>query len=179
MVTAFLQKNLLITGLPGVGKTTLTMGLVEALKPFHPVGFYTREIRRGGQRLGFELAGLDGRQSLLARVDGKGPFRVGKYGVDVEGFENFLEAIPFFAPSSRLIIVDEIGKMECFSQRFRRLMKEILDSEKRVIATIALRGTGFIEEIKARKDVTILEISNEDRDRLSSEILEGMTVGLR
>ncbi len=178
-MTASLQKNLFIAGLPGTGKTTLIVGLAEALKPSHPAGFYTREIREGGQRLGFELVGLDGRQSLLAHVDIKGPFRVGKYGVDLGGFESFLEAIPFFAPLSRFIIVDEIGKMECLSQRFRRLMKEILDSDKRLIATIALRGTGFIEETKARKDVRILEISKENRDRLSSEILKEITTGFR
>lgn len=175
----FLQKNLLITGPPGTGKTTLIIGLAKALKPLQPVGFYTREIRKGGQRLGFELVGLDGKQGLLARVDIKSPFRVGKYGVDLEGFESFLEAIPFFAPSVQLIVVDEIGKMECLSQKFRRLLKEVLDSEKRVIATIALKGTGFIEEVKARKDVKIFEIYEENRDRLLSEILEEIPVALR
>ena len=42
------KKNLLITGLPGVGKTTLVKKLSEALKSLYPVGFYTEEIRERG-----------------------------------------------------------------------------------------------------------------------------------
>ena len=173
------RKNLLITGLPGVGKTTLIRQLAEALEPFRPAGFYTREIRKGGERMGFEIVSLDGRQGLLSHVDIRSSFRVGKYGVDVDGFESFLEALPFLGPAIRLIIVDEIGKMECLSERFRRLLGEVLDSEKLVIATVALKGTGFIEQVKVRKDVKIFELSAKNRNRLFTEVLEEVTVGLR
>jgi len=37
-------KNILITGLPGIGKTTLIKRLSEAFSPFSPIGFYTAEI---------------------------------------------------------------------------------------------------------------------------------------
>lgn len=40
-----MKKNVLFTGLPGVGKTTLMKKLIEALNLFNPVGFYTEEIR--------------------------------------------------------------------------------------------------------------------------------------
>jgi adenylate kinase len=43
-----LRKNLLITGLPGVGKTTLIRGLAQELRDLNPVGFFTTEIREGG-----------------------------------------------------------------------------------------------------------------------------------
>ncbi len=56
------KKNLLVTGLPGVGKTTLIKKLSEALKDFHPVGFYTEEIRERGERKGFELISLEGKK---------------------------------------------------------------------------------------------------------------------
>ncbi len=174
----FISKNFLITGLPGVGKTTLIKKLSEELKPFHPVGFYTAEIRKGGQRLGFELISLDGNKSLLSHVEIKSPYRIGKYRVDVRGFERFLESISFFDPPNRLIILDEIGKMECLSDRFKRFLTEALDSEKWVIATIALKGTGLIEEVKQRKDVKIFEISLENRDHLPKEIAKQMTANL-
>jgi nucleoside-triphosphatase len=169
---ALIRKNFLITGVPGVGKTTLIRNLAEELKPFCPVGFYTAEMREGGHRVGFELISLDGRRGLLAQVESKGSFRVGKYGVNVKGFENFLDTIPFFDPVKRLIIIDEIGKMECLSQKFRGLLKELLDSEKGVVATIAMKGAGLIEEVKGRKDVKIFGISERNRDRLLSEILK-------
>jgi len=88
-----IKKNILITGLPGVGKTTLIKKLSEELKHLHPAGFYTEEIREEGQRKGFELISLDGKRGLLSHKDIKSPYRVGQYKVDIEGFENFLDSL--------------------------------------------------------------------------------------
>lgn len=166
-----IKKNILITGLPGIGKTTLIKKLSEELKHLHPVGFYTEEIREKGQRKGFELVSLDGKRGLLSHKDIKSPCRVGQYRVDIEGFENFLNAIPFFDPSPRLIIIDEIGKMECLSDRFKNLLKKMFDSEKFVIATIALKGGGLIREIKEGQDIKLFQMTRDNRDSLLLEIL--------
>jgi nucleoside-triphosphatase len=172
-----IKKNILITGLPGIGKTTLVRELSAKLKPLHPVGFYTEEIREAGQRKGFELVSLDGKKGLLSHKDMKSPYRVGQYKVDIEGFENFLNSIPLFAPSTRLIIIDEIGKMECLSDRFKNLLKKIFDSEKFVIATIALKGDGLIREIKERQDIKLYEMTRHNRESLLLEILEHIQMG--
>ena len=164
------KKNLLITGLPGVGKTTLIKKLSEALQSFHPVGFYTQEIREGGVRKGFELMSLEGKSKLFSHKEIRSPHKVGQYKVDIKGFEDFLGSISFLDPFTRLIIIDEIGKMECLSLRFQKLLKEILDSEKWVIATIALKGSGLIPEVKERKDVKLFEITIKNRDSLLKEI---------
>jgi nucleoside-triphosphatase len=166
------KKNLLITGLPGVGKTTLMRRLYEALKNFHPVGFYTAEIREGGMRKGFELVNFEGKRGILSHVSIKSRDRVGRYKVDVSGFEDFLDRISFFDPSSRMVMVDEIGKMECLSDKFERILKEVLDSEKKVIATIALKGSGLIARVKKRQDVKLFEMTQSNRDVLVSEILK-------
>ncbi len=165
------EKNLLIIGLPGVGKTTLIKKLYEALKDFRPVGFYTEEMREGGERKGFELVNLEGKRGVLSHVDIRSPYRVGRYKVDISGFEDFLDGISFFDPSSGLIMIDEIGKMECLSNKFEKILIEILDSEKWVIATIALKGSGLITEVKQRQDVKLFEITRNNRDSLLSEIL--------
>ncbi len=165
------KKNLLITGLPGVGKTTLIRKVYEALKDLHPVGFYTTEIREEGMRKGFELVNLEGKRGILSHVDVKSPYQVGRYKVDVRGFEDFLDGISFFDPSSDRIMVDEIGRMECLSTKFDRIMKEVLGSEKWVIATVALKGSGLITEVKQRRDVKLFEITQRNRDVLLSEIL--------
>jgi len=165
------KKNILLTGLPGVGKTTFIKKLSEKLSSIKPVGFYTEEIRERGMRKGFDLISLEGRRGLLSHVEIESPHRVGKYRVDVKGFEDFLESIAFFAPATSLIIIDEIGKMECLSPKFRRLIKEILDSEKMLIATVAFKGGGLIEEIKKRNDVRLFEITQKNRDSLLTEIL--------
>ena len=166
------RKHILITGLPGVGKTTLIKKVSEQLRDLHSVGFYTAEIRERGVREGFELVSFNGRRGLLSHTDIEGPHRVGKYGVDIKGFEDFLDSISFLNPSINLIIIDEIGKMECLSHKFRLLIKKILDSEKRLIATIALKGSGVIEEIKKRDDIRLIEITHSNRESLVSEVLK-------
>ncbi len=165
-------KNILITGLPGVGKTTIVKRLAEKVQDLHPAGFYTLEIRVKGHRQGFELVSLDGKREALSHVNFRSPHRVGKYKVDVGRFEDFLASISFRDPFVGLIIIDEIGKMECFSEKFRRLLIELLDSEKWVIATIALQGTGLIDEVKRRDDVKIYEVTEKNRDSIVSLILD-------
>ena len=117
------------------------------------------------------MRSMSGEDGLLAHVDITSPYRVGKYKVDVRRFEAFLEAIPFLERSVSLIIIDEIGKMECFSDRFRRLVRQVLDSDKVVLATIALKGEGFIESIKKREDVLLVELVESRREALVKEIL--------
>lgn len=165
------KKNILLTGLPGIGKTTLIKKLSEKLSHLRPVGFYTEEIREGGVRKGFGLISLDGKIGLLSHMEINSPYMVGKYRVDVKGFEDFLGDISFLNPETRLIIIDEIGKMECFSQKFKRMIKDILSSEKMLIATIALKGGGLIEEIKKRDDIKLFEMTENNRGSLLSEIL--------
>jgi nucleoside-triphosphatase len=169
-----MKKNILVTGLPGVGKTTLIKKLAEVLNDLNPIGFYTAEIREDTIRRGFELIGLDGRRGLLSHIDIKSPYRVGKYKVDIKGFEDFLQTIPFLNPSTRLIVIDEIGKMECLSDQFKKLISGLFDSEKQVIATIALKGSGFIEEVKRRHDIVLFEITKSNRNSLLSDILKEM-----
>ncbi len=162
--------NILITGVPGVGKTTLIQRLYPVLRPWCPVGFYTQEIRERGARKGFELTSFDGRRGVLSHVDFKGPFRVGKYGIDIPGFEQFLNHLPFHNPDNRLVMIDEIGKMECFSPAFKRLLRKLLDAARPVVATIARHGGGMIAEAKGRSDVTVYEVTRRNRDRLVGEV---------
>ena len=165
------KKNILVTGLPGSGKTTLLRKVADELKPLHPAGFFTSEIREADIRKGFELASLDGKKGLLAHVDIKSPQRLGKYKVDVKGFEAFLEAIPLLGPPVRLIIIDEIGKMECLSELFRHLVRQVLDSDNVVLASIALKGGGFTESIKKRDDVQLFELVESRREALVEGIV--------
>jgi nucleoside-triphosphatase len=166
-----MSKNILITGTPGCGKTTLFKRLAKELGNLQPVGFYTQEIREEGVRKGFGLTGLNGQKGLLAHVDLASDFKVGRYGVDVPGFEAFIHRIPFSDKAGKLVMIDEIGKMECFSKAFQRLILETLDSEKVFIGTIAIKGTGFIAEIKKRIDIHFFEITRNLQETIISKIL--------
>jgi nucleoside-triphosphatase len=160
---------ILITGRPGSGKTTLLTRLADHLAGLRPAGFTTEEIREHGVRKGFRLTGLDGRQGMLAHVDFRGPARVGRYGVDVAGFETFLERLELREASAPLVFIDEIGKMECLSPRFIDLVRQLLSSGRVVVATVAMKGGGFITEVKEAAGL-LVEVGPENRERLVWEL---------
>ena len=157
-------KHILVTGLPGVGKTTLIRKVLMELPPAFPMaGFFTGELREGGHRVGFEIETLDGRKGVLSHVRFKSPCRVGRYGVDIGGFERLV--LPLLrAGEAGLYVIDEIGKMECFSSPFIQTVTARLDAGPPVFGSVALKGSGFIESIKARRDVTLVEVTVGTRD---------------
>ena len=165
-----MNKNILITGLPGCGKTTLVIKLTDILKPLRPLGFYTSEIREGETRLGFELVGVDGRKSLLAHVDIQSHIRVGKYRVDIDRFENFLDKLDLDSNPQSPVIIDEIGKMECFSPKFAVLVESILSSPRQLIASVAARGGGLIDAVKKRNDIVLLQLSRTNQEPVIEKI---------
>jgi len=167
--------NIFVTGYPGVGKTTLIRQLISELEAWNPSGFYTEEIRESGIRKGFEWVDLRGRSGILAHVERKGSCRVGRYGVDIEGFEAYLTSLDLDAAETGVVFLDEIGKMECLSSKFRFLVLAVLESKKPLIATIALRGTGFIESIKRRGDAKLFHLRHDNRDLVKTNILKHLT----
>ena len=100
----------------------------------------------------------------------KGKFKVGRYTVNIEDIERL--AVPAMTPKSsqELIVIDEVGKMECFSEAFRNALVGALDSPNTVLGTIAARGTNCIESIKRRDDLTILAINLHNRNALPDKL---------
>lgn len=173
-----LMRKLLITGAPGVGKTTLITKLAIGLERYKPVGFYTTEIREGGTRRGFEFVDLDGNRGILAHVDLMSDVRVGRYGVDVPGFESFLRSIPFEDRAGAPVIVDEIGRMECASDAFRALIGELMTSGRLLVATIAKRGGGLVAKIKDDPSIELIDITRANRDSTASDLLIKLSAAL-
>ncbi len=168
--------NLLITGPPGCGKSSLIEGVVTCIE--RPTrGFFTREIRERGRRVGFAIETLDGAKGLLAHVNARSRLKVGKYHVILHDLEEI--AVPSMIPKSpdEVIVIDEIGKMECCSNRFRETLESTLDCPNRVIGSIALKGGRFIEAIKERGDVQVIVVSPENRDGLNSRLVQLLSGG--
>jgi len=166
------MSNILITGRPGIGKTTLIKKIFAELKGTAG-GFYTEEIRQGRDRLGFKVKDPHGKEGILSHKNSTSNTRVGRYFVHVKGFEQIaLPALQNALTDRTFIVVDEIGPMEECSQAFKQLLLDCLDSHKTVIATIKERGSAFVEKIKARPDAKVIHVDLENRTRLADEILK-------
>lgn len=165
-------RALLLTGIPGVGKTTVLRKVAEALRGKEPRGFLTEEIRVESERVGFRIESLDGESGSLARVGFRSPHRVGRYGVDLETLERFVAAELSPPSASAIYLVDEIGKMECLSKRFREAIAALLDSGATLLLSVARKGGGFIAQVKARKDVECWEVTRQNRDALPRQVLD-------
>ena len=155
--------NVLFTGSPGCGKSTLIEKIVS--KSRRPrTGFFTKEIREKGQRVGFSIETLGGKQGVLAHIDMDSQFKVGKYGVNINDIDRI--AVPSMIPDheDQMVIIDEIGKMECYSTLFKETLVQVLESKNPVLGSIALKGERFIETIKKRKDVHLIRVTEKNRD---------------
>lgn len=152
----------LLTGPPRAGKTTL---IKEAVNGFRDDagGFYTEEIRERGERTGFRLITLDGREAVLSHVSIKSAYRVGKYGVDVAALEQIGVAALLDAEKySDLVVVDEIGKMEMLSLKFREAVTQIIAGNKKVLGTVLLHHHAWSDAIKARPEVSLLMLNRDN-----------------
>ena len=129
-----------LTGLPGSGKSTVFIRCVERLKEmgFSVGGIATPEIRNRGRRTGFSVVDLaTGRRGLLAGVDVSSSYKVGRYGVNLPEFESVaLLALDHAEESCDVIGIDEIGRMELFSEPFKRKVDELVDSTKPLISVL-------------------------------------------
>jgi nucleoside-triphosphatase THEP1 len=147
------------------------LGAVSREFPLIAGGFTTSEIREDEVRKGFRLTTLEGKSAVLAHVDLAGRVRVGKYRVDVAAFERLaLPALQHAILRYRMVVIDEIGKMELASKRFCGVVQEALDSPVIVLATVMERRHPFVDQIKRRPDVVIFELTLENRNNLLGTI---------
>ena len=178
-----LQKRvLLLTGNPGVGKTTVLMKAVSALKEkgYRVGGMISREAREGGTRIGFEILDLNsGRSGWLAHVNQKKGPQVGKYRVNREDLDFIgAKAIADAVEKCAIIAIDEIGPMELFSGKFKEATRNALESLKPVLAVVHWKARDeMINEAKSREDSEIFTVIQENRDKLT-EILAQKTLKL-
>ncbi len=164
-----MKKHIILTGPPGIGKTTLLKKLIRGVRDVY--GFFTEEIREGRRRRGFKLITLSGKECVLAHEALSSPYKVGKYGVNLVEFERIgvseiKEGISKGAP---LIVIDEIGKMELFSEEFKSVLLQALDFSK-VIATMGKINHPVVRKIRARRDVKIIEVNRDNRDALAHQL---------
>jgi len=172
------KRVLLITGSPGVGKTTLLLRVIEALRAdgYSVGGMISREVRSCGTRIGFEILDLadKSKHGWLAHVNQKRGPQVGKYRVNLEDLDSVgVEAILRAVKECHIIAIDEIGPMELFSENFRRAVLEAFESGKLVIAIVHWKARDkLIDAAKSREDAEIFTVTFENRDKLHEAVVQ-------
>jgi len=160
---------ILITGVPGIGKTTAIIKMAETLKAqgYKIGGIITKEKREGNARVGFTIQDLlTEKQGWLAHVKQPNGPRIGKYRINLADLEEVgASAIQDAIGTADIIIIDEIGPMELHSRAFKEAVMHATDSTKPAIATVHYNAAdAFVREIKARQDAEVYEVTLENRD---------------
>ncbi len=174
---------LLLTGRPGVGKTTVLLKTVEVLKSKGYIvgGMISREIRSHGNRVGFEILSLSGNEhGWLAHVDQKQGPQVGRYHVNLEDLNHVgVAAITRAVESCQVIAIDEIGPMELFSSSFKEAVAKAVQSMKLIITVVHWRERNpLIVELNEMEDAKLFEVTADNRERLHELVVKESTAFL-
>jgi nucleoside-triphosphatase len=173
---AMVKRVLLLTGAPGIGKTTVLIKAVDALKAkgISVGGMISREVREGNVRVGFEILDLtNGKRGWLAHVNQKSGPQVGKYRVNLEDLENIgAQAIMDALEKCDAVAIDEIGPMELYSQKFKQAVKRALESRMLVLAVLHAKAKdSLITQAKQREDAEIFTVTLANRDNLPLQLV--------
>jgi len=173
-----------VTGRPGVGKTTVLLRVIENLKAegYLVGGMLSREVRRGGTRIGFEILDLaTGKIGWLAHANQLAGPRIGKYKVNLKDLNSIgVRAILEALKKADVIAIDEVGPMELCSQAFIKAVKNALESIKPVIGTAHFKARHqIINYLKSREDSEIFEVTLENRTQLHKLITERILMVLK
>ena len=163
-----MKYNILITGPPASGKSSLVQ---ELTKGKNCCGIATPEYRIDHERAGFKVVDIKTqKEGMLASTEIR-PHVASKYGIDIKDFEKVaVPAIEAGIKSNLLIVIDEIGFMELFSEKFKKLVEKALGT-KRVLATVSMKSRDkFFEKIKSRTDVKVHYLTRINRERIKKEI---------
>ncbi|CAH1790759.1 unnamed protein product [Owenia fusiformis] len=187
MAAHSIPRHVILTGPPGMGKTTVVRKVVEQLvKEDLPIqGFYTEELRKDGKRIGFDCVSVtdtDNREPLARVAEGRPKkMSVGNYNVDIESFEKI--AFPSLSHEKGQVmpiwIIDEVGKMEMFSDNFTQTVVDLVNAPNTTILAVVPvpkgRPTPILDEIRQRKDVKSIWVSKLNRDNIIKDVTEALT----
>ena len=165
---------ILLTAQPRTGKSTAIIKIVNMLGRDNCGGFYTEEIRENGERVGFRLCTLSGKTGLLSHINIESNYKISRYGIDIKTFEELcINELKEAISNDRVkyIVIDEIGPMELFSNKFKDLLIQLLDCNKPIIGTIFMNSYEWLDDFKKKENVNIIEITLENRNELPLQIV--------
>ncbi len=164
----------IVTGDPGIGKTTVVMRVAEMLKQkgLKVGGMVSREVRRNHVRMGFEFVDLITNESaMLASTTGSGP-RMGKYFVNLDGCSFAVERLIWAIKDSDVIICDELGPMEFKSKEFVECAKDMLELDKPIIVVVHKRLQHPVIDQFRKKASFLINLDLQNRNKAPDLLLD-------
>ena len=166
----------LVTGPPGVGKSTVVSRVILRLKSAGVIigGCTTQERRSKGARTGFAITDLtDGRTGVLATVASRLGPKVGRYKVNLTDLAGVGAAsVEKAAKSSEVVVIDEVGPMELVSPEFRRAVRNAIGSGKPLVVVAHERLDDDLLNDLRRDAAETFEVSLENREESADSLAE-------
>ncbi|QOR35180.1 AAA family ATPase [Clostridium sp. 'deep sea'] len=172
-----MKKKIFITAKPRTGKSTAIKKVVDLIGKENCYGFYTEEIRIDGKREGFKIITMDGREGILASTRSESKVRLSRYGLELDTFEELcISSITNLPNTDKLIIIDEVGPIQMFSESFKKTLIEVIKEPNPIIGTIFFKDHPWIDEFKNRAEVSLIEITFDNRDEIPKKLIEGFEI---
>lgn len=171
------MKNILLTGDPGVGKSTLLQKIYSS-SPQIFNGIVAKEIRnKDDDRVGFASDTFAGSSEIVfTHKQFNFPTKVADYSVDISALDKIADMLSselHLADTNRCILLfDEIGWMQTFSEKLKSEIERALDSDVPSIMSIKQDDSvsPWLTKIKQRDDVEIISMSEANRDVALAEL---------
>jgi nucleoside-triphosphatase len=175
--------GIFLTGKPRVGKTTVILRTVHILRSMGKTvgGILSSEIIERGARVGFELIDLlDGNRGVLSHIHQReGPmiskYRVNLIDLNIVGAAAVRKAID----RADVIVIDEVGPMELFSQPFKEAVRMALASSKSLLGTLHRSASDpLASEIRGSSRIKVIEVTVKNREELPATIVKALQPSL-
>ncbi len=169
----------LLTGKPRIGKTSIIKKIIENIGREYCGGFYTEEIHadddRNDKRMGFRLVTLDGYDGIFAHVSFESPFRLGRYGINLECLETVgIASVERALSQKKLLVIDEIGPIQAGSELFKHVLMDIFQASPPFLGTIALQAHPWLDLVKRQKNIEICELTVNNRINVIHTLTEAL-----
>lgn len=167
-----MSHKIFVTSQPRLGKSTVIKKVVDVLGRENCYGFYTEEIMVAGKREGFKIITMDGRQGILASTGSPSALRLGRYGLNIDTLEDLcLGSILEGNDPHKVLIIDEVGPMQVWSESFRVALEKALERDNPMLGSVFLQAHPWIDTFKARDELDIVDLNLANRDGMVQELV--------
>ncbi len=177
--------SIIITGPPGIGKTTIFMKVIDDLKKrsIKISGIVCPDVRGDRGRIGFKIIDLStGSWRWLAKLkklaDGECRVEFGRYCIDVDGVKEIVNESMKHVEGSDIICIDEVGPMEFKSRDFKIYLDKVFNSGKPLLLIVHRNIVDSIAyQLKSLgRDVKVYRVDHLNRNHLHKKILKDLNI---